>query len=63
MTASELIELLKTFNPDHVVVVEVDHGDVRDVYYRNVTSEKINAYGTIACEEEEGGKDVVVIKA
>ena len=63
MTVKELINLLSTLpNPNDEVVIEVNHGDLRDIVTRKVTKEKVNNHGTIVCDdEEEKGKDVVVI--
>ena len=63
MTVKELIDLLSKL-PDHSdeVVIEVNHGDLRDIVSRKVTKEKVNNLGTIVCDdEEEKGKNVVVI--
>ena len=62
MTVKELIQLLSTWSEsDEEVLVEVDHGDLRDVVIRRVTKEKVNEHGTIVCDEEEKGKNVVII--
>jgi len=61
MTVKELIDLLSKL-PDHSdeVVIEVNHGDLRDIV--SLTNEKVNNHGTIVCDdEEEEGKNVVVI--
>ena len=62
MTVAELMEKLSTLNPDHDVLIEVDHGDVRSTFPGDVEELRLNDWGTFAFEDEEG-KDVVVIKA
>tara|TARA_B100000902_G_C27258565_1_gene889343 strand:+ start:88 stop:282 length:195 start_codon:yes stop_codon:yes gene_type:complete len=62
MTVKELIQLLSTWSEsDEEVLVEVNHGDLRDIVIRRVTKEKLNSQGTIVCDEEEKGRNVVVI--
>jgi hypothetical protein len=62
MTVKELIQLLSTWSEsDEEVLVEVNHGDLRDVVIRRVTKEKLNSQGTIVCDEEDKGRNVVVI--
>jgi len=62
MTVAELIESLSTLNPDLDVMIEVNHGEVVSIVDSDVEEVKLNDWGTIAFEDEEG-KDVVVIKA
>ena len=62
MTVAELIDRLSTLNPNHDVLIEVDHGDVRSTFRGDVEELRINEWGTVAFEDEDG-KDVVVIKA
>ena len=51
VTVKELIELLSTLpDLDDEVVIEVDHGDLRDIVSRKVTKEKVNNHGTIVCD-------------
>lgn len=63
MTVKELIQLLSTWSESNEeVLVEVSHGDLRDVVIRRVTKEKLSNQGTLLCkDEEEKGKSVVVI--
>ena len=65
MTVAELIEKLSTLNPDHDVLIEVDHGDVRDVNPAFVDEVKITEHGSVFYEEAEGEetRDVVLIRA
>lgn len=62
MTVAELIERLSTLNPNHDVLIEVDHGDMRSTFPGDVEEVRINEWGTVAFEDEDGN-DVVVIKA
>ena len=62
MTVSELMERLSTLNPSHKVLIEVNHGDVRSTFPGDVEEVRLNEWGTIAFEDEDG-EDVVVIKA
>lgn len=62
MTVKELIQLLSTWSEsDEEVLVEVNHGDLRDVVIRRATKEKLNSQGAIVCDEEEKGRNVVII--
>ena len=65
MTVAELIEKLSTLNPDHDVLIEVDHGDVRDVNPAFVDEVKITEHGSVFYEEaeDEETRDVVLIRA
>ena len=65
MTVAELIEKLSTLNPDHDVLIEVDHGDVRDVNPAFVGEVKITEHGSVFYEEaeDEETRDVVLIRA
>ena len=65
MTVAELIEKLSTLNPDHDVLIEVDHGDVRDVNPAFVDEVKITEHGSVHYEEveDEETRDIVLIRA
>ncbi len=62
MTVSELIEKLSTFKPDQQVLIELVPGDVRCPLPSDVEELKLNEWGSMASEEEEG-VDYIVIKA
>ena len=65
MTVAELIEKLSTLNSDHDVLIEVDHGDVRDVNPAFVDEVKITEHGSVHYEEveDEETRDIVLIRA
>jgi hypothetical protein len=62
MTVSELMEKLSTLNANQKVLIEVGHGDVRSTFPGDVEEMRLNEWGSIAFEDEDG-EDVVIIKA
>ena len=62
MTVAELMERLSTFKPNQKVLIELLPGDVRCPLPSDVKELKLNEWGSMASEEEEG-VDYIVIKA
>ncbi len=64
MTVQQLIEKLKTLNPDAEVIIEENHGEYYPVKEERFYEEKITANYHHASEEElSNGIDAVVIRA
>ena len=65
MTVAELIQKLSTLNPNHDVLIEAEHGDVRDINPAFVDEVKITEHGSVFYEEaeDEETRDVVLIRA
>ena len=62
MTVAELIKKLETLNPERNVVIEVHQGEVVNIVESDVEEMRLNEWGSIAFEDEDGD-EVVVIKA
>lgn len=62
MTVAELMEKLSNYKPNQTVLIELVPGDVRCPLPSDVEEMKLNEWGSMACEEEEG-VDYIVIKA
>ncbi len=62
MTVAELIKKLETLNPERNVMIEVNQGEVVNIVENDVEEMRLNEWGSIAFEDEDGD-DVVVIKA
>ena len=62
MTVAELIKKLETLNPELNVMIEVHQGEVVNIVENDVEEMRLNEWGSIAFEDEDGD-EVVVIKA
>ena len=62
MTVAELIKKLETLNPELNVMIEVHQGEVVNIVEDDVEEMRLNEWGSIAFEDEDGD-EVVVIKA
>ena len=62
MTVAELIKKLETLNPERNVMIEVNQGEVVNIVENDVEEMRLNEWGSIAFEDEDGD-EVVVIKA
>lgn len=63
MTVEQLIEKLKTFNPNDEIVIEVNHDDIVSLEGERVVEDLVTPDHRLATQEDMDARKVVVLRA